>query len=147
MEKTKAEKSKSTKAVKVFHTSGKRKSAVARATIREGKGVIRINKKLLEHHNPWLGKLKMQEPLLIAGEEIAGKVNIDVNVRGGGWLGQSEASRLAIAKALVGFTNSKKLEKEFLAYDRNLIVADVRRKEPYKPNDSKARSARQKSYR
>lgn len=144
MEKTKAA---SSKAAKVFHTSGKRKQAIARATIREGKGVVRINKKLLEHYNPWLGMLKIQEPLLIAGDEIAGKVNIDVNVSGGGWLGQSEASRLAIAKALIGFTNSKKLEKEFLEYDRNLLVADVRRKEPYKPNDSKARAARMKSYR
>ena len=137
----------SQKAAKVFHTSGKRKRAVARVTIREGKGVVRINKKLLAHYNPWLGKLKIQEPLLIAGEDVAGKVDIDVSVHGGGWLGQSEASRLAIAKALVGFTNNKKLEKEFLAYDRNLLVADVRRKEPYKPNDSKARAARQKSYR
>jgi len=121
--------------------------AIARATIKDGKGIVRVNKKLLEHYNPWLGKLKIQEPLLIAGDDVVKKVNIDVSVNGGGWLGQSEASRLAIAKALVGFTGSKKLEKEFLAYDRQLLIADVRRKEPYKPNDSKARAKRQKSYR
>jgi len=132
---------------KTFHTSGRRKLAIARATIKDGKGIVRVNKKLLEHYNPWLGKLKIQEPLLIAGDDVVKKVNIDVSVNGGGWLGQSEASRLAIAKALVGFTGSKKLEKEFLAYDRQLLIADVRRKEPYKPNDSKARAKRQKSYR
>src|SRR3989344_7595074 len=131
---------------KTFHTSGRRKLAIARATIKDGKGIVRVNKKLLEHYNPWLGKLKIQEPLLIAGDDVVKKVNIDVSVNGGGWLGQSEASRLAIAKALVGFTGSKKLEKEFLAYDRQLLIADVRRKEPYKPNDSKARAKRQKSY-
>ncbi|HLC57034.1 MAG TPA: 30S ribosomal protein S9 [Candidatus Nanoarchaeia archaeon] len=133
--------------VKQFHTSGRRKKAIARATIMDGKGVIRINKKLLEHYSPWLGREKINEPLIIAGEDVVKKVDIDVSVRGGGWLGQSEATRLAIAKALVGHTGSKKLEKEFLAYDRNLMVADVRHKEPYKPNDSKARAKRQKSYR
>ena len=90
---------------------------------------------------------KIQEPLILAGDDIVKKVNIDVNVNGGGWLGQCEASRLAIAKGLVQFTGSKKLEKTFLDYDRNLLVADVRFKEPYKPNDSKARAKRQKSYR
>ena len=133
--------------VKTFHTSGRRKLAIARATITDGKGIVRINKRLLDHYNPLLGKLKISEPLHIAGDDVVNKVNIDVSVNGGGWLGQSEASRLAIAKALVGFTGSKKLEKDFLAYDRNLLVADVRRKEPYKPNDSKARAKRQKSYR
>ena len=132
---------------KIFSTSGRRKKAIARATIREGKGMIRINKMLLEHYNPFLGKEKIKEPLAIAGDDVVKKVNIDVNVSGGGWLGQSEASRLAIAKALVEFTGSKKLEKSFVEYDRNLLVADIRNKEPYKPNDSKARSKRQKSYR
>jgi len=132
---------------KVVHISGKRKAATARVTIKEGKGVIRINKLLLDHYKPFLAKAKIQEPLILAGDDIVKKVNIDVNVKGGGWLGQCEASRLAIAKGLVQFTGSKKLEKTFLDYDRNLLVADVRFKEPYKPNDSKARAKRQKSYR
>ena len=58
-----------------------------------------------------------------------------------------EASRLAIARALVEATKSKELKKAFIDYDRNMLVADTRRKEPYKPGDSKARSKRQKSYR
>ena len=78
-------------------------------------------------------------------EDTANKVNIIVRVNGGGWQGQTEAARLAIARALVEF--NKKLKKPFLDYDRHLLIADVRFKETRKPNDSKARSARQKSYR
>ena len=57
----------------------------------------------------------------------------------------AQIDALLIAKSLVNHT--KKLEKVFLDYDRQLIVADVRRKETYKPGDSKARKKRQKSYR
>ena len=131
--------------VKIIHASGKRKRAVARATLKQGNGIIRINNFNLENYKPELAKLKIMEPISIAGE-IAKKVNIDVNVFGGGWQSQAEASRLAIAKALAE-VGGKKLRDEFLNYDRHLLVADVRRKEPYKPNDSKARAARQKSYR
>ncbi len=87
-----------------------------------------------------------REPLP-PGDEISKKVKIDVNVRGGGVMSQAEATRLAIARALISFTQNKKLEKEFLNYDRHLLVADTRRKETCKPNDSKARAKRQKSYR
>jgi len=132
---------------KLFHASGKRKAAIARATVKEGKGEVRINRILLDNYSPSLAREKIREPLYIAGDEIVKGVKVDVNVRGGGWLGQAEATRLAIARALVGYTGSKKLEKSFLDYDRGLLVADVRFKETYKPNDSKARAKRQKSYR
>ncbi len=127
--------------------SGKRKTAVARAVLVEGEGKISINNrdyKTLQMFN----RLKMEEPLRIA-ENILGKLNFDVaiNVKGGGERGQVEAARIALSKAIVGFSKSKELEKAFLAYDRNLLVADVRRKETYKPGDSKARRKRQKSYR
>ncbi len=127
--------------------SGKRKSAVARATIKEGSGKIRINKKDYNHLNEF-DKLKISEPLRIA-EKILGILNFDieVSVKGGGEKSQIEASRLAIARAIVKFSNSKKLEEAYLKYDRNLLVADVRRKETYKPGDSKARKKRQTSYR
>jgi len=90
---------------------------------------------------------RIMEPLQIAGDEITKKVKIDVRVKGGGIMSQAEASRLAIARALVAYTKNKELEKEFLSYDRHLIVADTRHKEACKPNDSKARKKRQKSYR
>jgi len=132
--------------MKTVHKSGKRKSSIARATIKEGKGQIRINSKLLENYTPSLARDKIMEPLHIAGDIIK-KIRIDVNVKGGGFRSQSDATRLAIARALVDYTQDKKLEKAFLDYDRHLLIADVRQKEQCKPNISKARKKRQKSYR
>jgi len=126
-------------------TSGKRKTAVARASLSPGAGVVRINHALLQTIRPEFHQLKMREPLIIA-KEVANHVNINVEVRGGGQNSQSEAVRLAIAKALAQF--DKKLHKEFLSYDRQLLVADVRQKETHKPNcHGKARAKRQTSYR
>ncbi len=128
-------------------TSGKRKSAVARAVVTEGSGKITINKKPYENLQRF-DRLKIEEPLRIA-KDILGKINfnISVNVRGGGSKSQIEAARLALARAIVNFTKNKDLEKAFLTYDKFLLVADVRRKEAYKPGDSKARRKRQKSFR
>ena len=133
--------------MKKIINSGKRKRAVARAVIEEGHGNVFINKKDYSSLN-FFDKLKISEPLRIA-ESILGKLNFNVyiSVRGGGEKGQIGAARIALAKSIVEFTKSKEIEKAFLEYDRNLLVADVRRKEPYKPGDSKARSRRQKSYR
>ena len=133
--------------MKVLHVSGKRKRSIARATIRQGKGIVRVNNLLLDFYEPKLARLKIREPLLLAGE-IANKVDIDINVRGGGYMSQAEAARLVVANALVGFTKNSKVEQIFQKYDRQLLVADVRRKETRKPNrHSKARAKRQKSYR
>ncbi|MCX6749562.1 MAG: 30S ribosomal protein S9 [Candidatus Pacearchaeota archaeon] len=128
-------------------TSGKRKRAVARAVTVEGIGKITLNKKPYETLQ-FFDRLKIEEPIRIA-KNILGKINFDisVNARGGGEKGQIEASRIAISRAIVKFTGNKDVEKAFLDYDRNLLVADVRRKEAYKPGDSKARRKRQTSYR
>ena len=128
-------------------SSGKRKRAIARAVLTKGTGKILFNKK--DYQNLQLfDRLKLQEPIKIA-ENILGKIEFDVslNVRGGGEKGQIDAARLALARGIVDFTESKDVEKVFLEYDRNLLVADVRRKEAYKPGDSKARSKRQSSKR
>lgn len=130
--------------MKTIHASGKRKTAVARATLKDGDGKVKINKKPLEAYIPEIARMKIQEPLILA-ESFAKKVDISVNVHGGGWNAQAEAVRLAIAKALTQYSSS--LKRVFLDYDRHLLIADVRRKEPYKPNISKARAKRQKSYR
>lgn len=131
--------------MKKIHEVGTRKKAIARATLKEGKGIIRINSKLLENLTPELYRNKIKEPLLIA-EDVAKNVNINVKVFGGGVSAQADAVRVAIAKALAQY--SKKLQKQFLSYDRTLLVPDVRRKETAKPNrHGKARSKRQKSYR
>lgn len=131
--------------MKIINTSGKRKRAIARATLRQGAGSVRINNTFIDQFEPKLARLKIREPLLLAGS-VMPKVDISVRCMGGGFMSQAEASRLAIARALVRF--DKKLEKVFLNYDRQLLVADVRRKETHKPNrHGKARAKRQKSYR
>ncbi len=129
-------------------TSGKRKSAVARAMIEEGNTKITINKKDIGQLE-LIDKLRILEPVKIT-EAVLGKINfgVKINVRGGGVKGQIEAARLALAKAILKyFKDDKKLQESFVAYDRNLLIADVRRKEAYKPGDSKARSKRQSSKR
>ena len=125
-------------------TKGKRKRAIARATLSNGTGIIKINSQALASFGTELSRMRISEPLVLAGELIKA-IDIDVKVMGGGINGQTDAARLAIARALVGF--DKKLKKTFDEYDRLLLVADVRRKEVRKPNDSKARAKRQKSYR
>ena len=131
--------------MKAVHKSGARKTAVARATLQAGNGVVRINNKMLDFYEPALLRTKIQEPLILAGDS-AKKVDLDVNVRGGGVSSQAEAIRLAIARCLIVY--NKALQQEFLNYDRTLLVADVRVKEQHKPNcHGKARAKRQFSKR
>ncbi len=134
---------------KIVMTVGKRKRAIARAVAREGKGRIRINKIPIELIEPKYKRMKLMEPILLAGEEIISQIDIDVTVKGGGVMGQMDAARTAIGKAIVEFTGSKELRDKFLAYDRTLLVSDARRTEPHKPSRSTKgpRAKRQKSYR
>ena len=132
---------------KVVHVSGKRKRAIGRATLYSGSGIIKINNRLLDNYAQKIYKMKITEPLILAGD-ISNSVDIDIILAGGGIASQAEVSRLVIAKALVEYTQDEKLKQTFLDYDRNLLVADVRRNEPAKPNrHGKARAKRQKSYR
>jgi|SRR3989344_309456 len=131
----------------VVLTSGKRKTAVARAFAKPGKGIITINKKSIAIYTPELARLRLEEPVLLAGD-LAKGLDIHVNVRGGGWSAQTEAARLAIAKAILESSKSRDLKKIYLDYDRHLLVADTRYKEPRKfGTHSRARAKRQKSYR
>ena len=127
--------------------SGKRKRAIAKAVITEGSGKVFLNQK--DYKNlQMFDKLKIEEPLRIC-KNVLGKINFDASIKiiGGGEKGQIEAARLALAKGIVKFTNSVELTKAFLDYDRNLLIADIRRKETYKPGDSRARAKRQASKR
>lgn len=128
-------------------SSGKRKTSVARAFLVNGTGRVTINRKNYEDLQLF-DKLKIEEPLRIA-EQILGKKEFDVSIsaHGGGEKSQIDAARLALARALVKFSQSKELEEAYTKYDRNLLIADIRRKEPNKPGDSKARSKRQSSKR
>jgi len=130
----------------IVNTSGKRKMAVARASVRGGTGVVRVNSVPVTLMSPELARLKAMEPLQLAPERAA-KVDIDVNGRGGGVMGQAEAVRTAIAKGLVEYFHDEELERNFKALDRTLLVSDARRKLPKKPLGRGARKKRQKSYR
>lgn len=126
--------------------TGKRKSAVARATVKEGSGNVYINNRALEVYEPELARLKIKEPLQLA-EDIVEEVDIEVNVNGGGYMGQADASRTAIAKALLEWADDEELYQKFKEYDQTLLKSDMRRKESKKPGGRGARKKRQKSYR
>ena len=127
--------------------AGKRKTAVAKATMEEGRGNVTFNKRPLTALSD-LQQLEISEPLILA-KDVLGELKFDIalNVTGGGIACQVEAGRLAIAKAIVKFTKNDDVKNAFLAYDRNMLIADTRRKEACKPGDSKARSMRQTSFR
>lgn len=127
--------------------TGKRKKSTAKASISEGKGIVKVNGLRLEHVQPKIARLKIQEPIILAGD-IAKKFDIKLSVQGGGVISRADASRLAIAKAIVAHTKSQELRQTFLNYDRTLLVADVRQRESRKPNrHGNARGKTQKSYR
>jgi len=132
--------------MKVENASGKRKMAVARATIMRGKGRVRINHVPVEIITPELARLKIMEPVRLAGKKIE-TLDINVDVRGGGIMGQADAVRTAIARAVVKYTGDEELDSLYRDYDRTLMVPDTRRKLPKKPLGRGARKKRQKSYR
>ena len=134
------------KAPTVVLATGKRKSAVARATIRRGNGLVRFNDRPLEIVEPELIRQKVLEPLLMVGDRAKG-LDITVQARGGGIVGQASAARTAVARGLVAWMKDAELRDTFKHYDRSLIVNDPRRKLPKRPGGRGARARRQKSYR
>ena len=132
---------------KVLVVSGKRKTATARAVVKPGMGRIRINKTPIEIFEPEIAREKIMEPLIQAGDEIWKQLDIDIKVSGGGYMGQAEAARMAIANALLKWTKSVHLRTIFTEYDRTMVVGDPRRKEPKKFGGPGARARDQKSYR
>jgi len=143
----KVEKTPEEKKEKHIFTSGKRKRAVARAVLKKGKGIIKINSKSLENIENEIVRMKIMEPLLIVGEKSK-TYDISVNVKGGGIMAQADAARLAIGKGLSQSLGSE-IKKKLLDYDRNLLVSDMRRTEPHKPPHSSwgARRYKQRSKR
>jgi small subunit ribosomal protein S9 len=131
--------------MKIIQSSGKRKRAIARASIKPGKGNVTVNNLPVEEFGTPLARARISEPLILAGKVIE-KLDISISVNGGGVTGQADAIRLAIGRSLAEHTPA--LKQVLLDYDRTLLVADVRRKEARKPNSQgKARAKRQKSYR
>jgi len=131
----------------VTNTSGKKKTAIARATVREGGGRVRIDGRPVELVEPELARLKMMEPFRIAPDDLRESVDLDVTVQGGGFSGQADAVRTAIARGLVEHTNDAELRDAFMSFDRSLLVNDVRQTESKKWGGPGARARYQKSYR
>merc|ERR1712167_223204 len=135
-------------------TFGKKKTAVAVAYCKRGRGLVKINGcpiELLGHET--LG-YKVFEPILLLGRERFAMVDIRCRVKGGGYTSQVYALRQAISKAIVAFyqkyvdeASKKEIRDLLVSYDRTLLVADPRRCEPKKFGGSGARARRQKSYR
>lgn len=132
------------KKMKIF--SGARKTARATAVIRPGVGRVRINGFLLEALPNELQREVIMTPLRLAGD-LRYKVDIDVDVKGGGVMGQAYACAMAIARALVGYFTSEELKRRILEYDRHLLVGDPRQTEPKKFGGPGPRRRKQKSYR
>jgi small subunit ribosomal protein S9 len=132
---------------KVLVVSGKRKTAAARAVVKQGVGKIRVNMTPVEIYEPVIAREKIMEPLLQAGEATWKQVDMDVKVIGGGYMGQAEAARMAIANALLKWTKSSHLRTVFTEYDRTMVAGDARSKEPKKFGGPGARAKEQKSYR
>lgn len=132
----------------IVFTTGKRKTAVARARIKFGRGRVEINQIPLDLWQPEYARVRIREPLMLA-DELSQNVDIKVNVRHGGVSSQADAIRQAIAKGMVEFFKDEKLKKVYLDYDRSLLVYDPRRTEPHKPSRSRkgARRHKQKSKR
>ena len=113
---------------------GRRKAAIARVYFSEGNGEITINKRTLEEYFPSpILQFIVKQPL--NSLEAAEKYNIKVNLVGGGYKGQAEALRLAIARALVKINPEDKsaLRKE------GFMTRDPRAVERKKPGQPKAR--------
>jgi small subunit ribosomal protein S9 len=132
---------------KVLVVSGKRKTAAARAVVRAGAGRVRINLVPVELVEPEIARAKIMEPLLQAGKDVWSQVDMDVKTFGGGYMGQAEAARMAVANGLLKWTKSGHLRTVFTEYDRTMIVGDSRSKEPKKFGGPGARAKEQKSYR
>ena len=132
---------------KVLVVSGKRKTAIARAVVKPGVGRVRINMTPVEIFEPEIAREKIMDPLLQVGEDVWKQLDMDVKTSGGGYMGQAEAARMAVANALLKWTKSSHIRTVFTEYDRTMIAGDSRRKEPKKFGGPGARAKSQKSYR
>ena len=130
-EKAEGEKKKEEKAPKHIFFTGKRKKAVARATVKPGSGRVYINSQPLDQIRNETVRMLLQEPLALAGD-AGKKFDLSVHTNGGGIMGQAQAARQAMARGLVEMLGPS-ARKAFLEYDRNILVYDPRRTEPHKP--------------
>ena len=132
--------------MRVVVTTGKRKTSLAKATVKNGAGRIRVNGQPLEILQPDIVKMRIMEPLVIFGEGWK-RYDIAVRVRGGGFMSQADAVRMAVATGLIKMSQDFEARSRMVEHDRTMIVGDPRRTEPKKFGGPSARSRYQKSYR
>lgn len=146
--------------VKLESYYASRKTARAHAFITKGVGRVRINNVPVEMVQQEVAREIMLGPLEVAGD-LRNKIDLSVKVKGGGFVGQSYASAIAISRAMTGWTKSRKepkdhpltrtiredLRKRLTEFDKHLLSGDDRRKEPKKFGGPGARRRKQKSYR
>lgn len=137
-----------------------RKTSRAHVFISKGSGKVRVNNVPVEMVQQETAREVILSPLEVSGD-VRNKVDISVRVKGGGFMGQASAAATAIARALIGFTKSRKepkdhplsksvredIKKRINEFDKHLISGDARRKEPKKFGGPGARRRKQKSYR
>jgi small subunit ribosomal protein S9 len=137
-----------------------RKTCRALATISRGNGKVRINNVPAEVMEPKIAKEMVLTPIRLLGE-IRNRVDINVKVQGGGFMGQAFASAVAMSRALTGdgkggrdpkdhpLTKSMREEvrRKILEFDRHLLSGDPRQTESKKFGGPGARRRKQKSYR
>lgn len=132
--------------MRVVVSTGKRKTSLAKATVKNGIGRIRINGHPLEIMQPEMARMRIMEPLILFGEGWK-RYDIRVRVRGGGYMSQADAIRMAIATGLIRMSQDFEARSRMLEHDRTMLVGDPRRTEPKKFGGPSARSRYQKSYR
>ncbi len=131
---------------KMVFTIGKRKTAIAKTTLKSGNGRVTVNNVPAAILEPETFRVKVFEALVLAGDK-ASEVDISVNVHGGGLVSRAEAVRTSMARAFVNWTKSKDLKKKYINYDRTMLAGDSRRTESKKFGGPGSRRRKQKSYR
>lgn len=132
--------------MRVVVSTGKRKTSLAKATIKDGAGRIRINGRPLEILQPELARMRVMEPLILFGEGWK-RYDIRVRTKGGGFMSQADAVRMAVATGLIRMSQDFEVRSKMIEHDRTMLVGDPRRTEPKKFGGPSARSRYQKSYR
>ncbi len=126
---------------------GRRKMASARCYLKKGKGRVFFNDIPIDIYPNEMVKLKIIEPLMLAGDKVRGILDCWIYTAGGGIMGQADAGRMALARALVKYTESDELKNIYKAYDRTMLAGDPRSTESEKWMRYSARRWRQKAYR
>lgn len=126
--------------------SGARKTARATAAIYPGSGKIRVNGSPVEIWEPEVARLHLIAPTMVVGD-LREKYDLDVNVSGGGFMGQADAAAMAIARAYIDQVRGNEMRERMNAYNKYLLSGDPRQAEPKKFGGPGARRKRQKSYR